>query len=703
MLHDPCVSPGCARACILALLVLLGGMGASGCSVCIADCDYLTAGGASNTSAASTGSTIPDPASSSSGNVATSETGDTGSSGQPDPHADGGSTSGVDSTRDTEPFDSTGIVGTGSTDGLSGSDSTGGPSPFANDDFYTTFTNTPLQIVAGQHGLLDNDQATAAAIASSDAISTAGGTVLVEATGGFSYQPPPGFRGVDHFGYTLQDHSGAQLRAQASIIVNPATIPVTDLEAGLAGYALSEAPPLSSGYWVDIVGDLDGDGRDEIAMGLPYENPSRVLVAFGKADTSSVDLADPFAQTGGYWIEAALGHQVGEWVTEVDDMNGDGRPELMFVGTDENIGFDHAYVAFGKADGSLQSITDLDAGVGGFRIDAAIPDDGAYIASLGDLNGDGRGDVAIGALNYLWNDPNEDPLTFVVFGKADGVRVDLGTLPGSGQGWVIDHSAVPGTVVSAASAGDVNGDGIPDIIVGAGHTTTVPGAPFPAGPFYHEGPAYVVFGKADALSVDLSLVAQGVGGFLIDGSALPQEPGATAGATGDVNGDGLADVVVTTGSTYSGGGHPDSRFFVVFGKVDGLPVDLADIDAGLGGYVVDPEGGVIGTTIDFAGDVNGDGAGDMILRGNGCLALVVYGKASGSTITGTDLASGVGGFTIDMCAPPYDGAAIWTTSGGGDINGDGYDDLVVSSGRYVPAASGYGYLAVVAYGQPSSW
>ncbi len=99
---------------------------------------------------------------------------------------------------------------------------------------------------------------------------------------------------------------------------------------------------------------------------------------------------------------------------------------------------------------------------------------------------------------------------------------------------------------SVSGAGDVNGDGLPDLIVGA------------------RGESYVVFGKAGTTPVNLSDVAAGTGGFVMNGIDVDDFSGGSVSGAGDVNGDGLADLIVGASSADPGGRDRAGESYVVF-------------------------------------------------------------------------------------------------------------------------------------------
>lgn len=120
---------------------------------------------------------------------------------------------------------------------------------------------------------------------------------------------------------------------------------------------------------------------------------------------------------------------------------------------------------------------------------------------------------------------------------------------------------------------------------------------------------------------------------------------------------------------------------MVFGKTDGTPVDLADVESGIGGFLIDgTNDGRAGETLGSAGDFNGDGFADVIV-GTNSGSYVVFGKSDTVPVDLADVKNGIGGFFVDIIVVPNDGAPMINNGATGDFNGDGLPDSFI--GKHV--------------------
>lgn len=378
----------------------------------------------------------------------------------------------------------------------------------------------------------------------------------------------------------------------------------------------------------------------------------------------------------------------GESVSSAGDVNGDGIDDFIVGaprGADGGASAGEAYVVFGRAGATRPDVdlTFLSALGQGFVIRGDDPVDqlGLSVSGAGDVNGDGIDDLIIGA-PYGDNGGSNAGEAYVIFGKAGATRsdIDLTSLSAT-DGFVIQGDAANDLAgLSVSGAGDINGDGFDDVVVGAIFGER-------GGP--DTGQAYVIFGQAGATraNIDLASLAASDGFTIIGDGRFGRTGGAVSGA-GDINGDGIDDLIVGSPTAsidepYTGAAH------IIFGQSGAT---RADIDlgsfSGADGFVIigDVEDDEAGFSVSNAGDVNGDGIDDIAIGApfnfsgatRSGVVYIIFGQ-SGATRTSIDLTSlsATEGFRI--FGDTTDDFAGWSVSGAGDINGDGFDDVIVGA------------------------
>jgi hypothetical protein len=325
------------------------------------------------------------------------------------------------------------------------------------------------------------------------------------------------------------------------------------------------------------------------------------------------------------------------WGT-VFDSNGDGYADLLVgardvgTGAPGSAGDGHAYVYLGGASG-LEATPSWT--VSGPESNSEFGD---VVTSAGDVNGDGFADALVSAPGT----GDYQGSVYVYFGGPSGLSSSPATvLSGEQAGSVFG--------MSASSAGDVNGDGYADVIVGAeyyrGSSSDDP----------QPGRAYLYLGSATGLGASPALILNAP-------DTLSELFGATVASAGDLNGDGYGDVfVLGTGNSPMSGG------FTVVGKVYeflGGPSGLsADPDVAL---AIDPTADFV--SVARAGDLNGDGYADVVVGAEGA-AFAYFGGAGGLSTTAA--------ITFDV-PEGTSGTYEYRVAFAGDVNGDGYGDFLAS-------------------------
>ncbi len=404
--------------------------------------------------------------------------------------------------------------------------------------------------------------------------------------------------------------------------------PAWQLAGGLAG---AEQGVVSG------AGDVNGDGLSDLAVGAPgWTNGES---AEGKI---SIHLGSPAGLSVAAWWSAESGRpgaRLGASIAAAGDVNGDGFADLIAGApllSDPETEEGAAFVYYGAAD--------TPTGPWIFESEIAGARAGFSVATAGDLNGDGRADVAVGHESYTGSASGEGRV--VVFaGAAEG----LGSVPY----WSRPGGMVGARFAAVATAGDVNGDGYSDLLVGA------PG--FDGGETA-EGAAFVFFGGGDPPAESV--------GWAADPELGWDRFGTVVAPAGDIDADGYYDLLVGDPYFLGGGGEPVGLAALFRGSPSG-PASQPDWTAQ--GSV----GSTFGRSLAAAGDVDGDGFGDVLVGApesddplsNAGAAYLYRGSTSGlSALPAWSFTGGIANARL--------GSSV---ASAGDVNGDGYGDVAIGA------------------------
>jgi hypothetical protein len=397
------------------------------------------------------------------------------------------------------------------------------------------------------------------------------------------------------------------------------------------------------GWSVSSAGDVNGDGYSDVIVGAVFytNGQSQEGAAFvyqGSASGINSTVAVTLQSN-------QIGANLGRSVDTAGDVNGDGYSDVIVGALYYSNGQSQegaAFVYHGSSTGINENAVAM---IEGNQIGAEM---GYAASSAGDVNGDGYSDVIAGAYFYS-NGQTYEGGASVYHGSASGISTTVSAILESNQ-----VNANLG--YSVAGAGDVNGDGYSDIIVGAhGYDNGQS----------DEGAAFVYHGSANGLSTSASA--------MLESNQAGAQMGYSVSTAGDVNGDGYSDVVVGAHG-YDNGQTDEGAAFIYYGSASGLSTSAAVM------LESDQVSAYLGYSVAGAGDVNGDGYSDMVVGAYGYsngqtfegVAFVHHGSASGisttvSAVLESNQASSTFGFSV---------------SGAGDVNGDGYSDVVVGAYQY---------------------
>lgn len=413
---------------------------------------------------------------------------------------------------------------------------------------------------------------------------------------------------------------------------------------GLVTFLECNQPDAMMGFAVAGAGDVDGDGYSDVMAGARLYSNGQYLEGAAfifKGSANGVVTANPTVIEGNQ-IDARLGHAL----SSAGDVNGDGFSDIalgayLYDKGSSNEGA--VMIHLGSANGvSIAPSQTLESD----QIEAQF---GISVACAGDVNGDGYADLIVGS-RYYDKGQNNEGAAFIYQGSKDGLNPIAASVIESNQGDAWLGSAV-------APAGDVNGDGFSDVLVGS--------YAFDHGQ-KDEGSVFVWFGRPCGLNENTKL--------LLEPISPEVQFGWSMAGLGDINGDGFDDMIVSA-NYYDNGQTDEGAAFVYLGSANGIAFIPATVLESNQAFAELGE-------VSGAGDINGDGFDDIMIGlplydvkqpgSDEGAVMIFHGSQQGIAnipnriINGTQTKARFGG----------------SVASAGDVNGDGYGDILIGEPEY---------------------
>jgi hypothetical protein len=454
------------------------------------------------------------------------------------------------------------------------------------------------------------------------------------------------------------------------------------------------------------IGDINNDSYDDFIIGASQYGGTQFLHGYGKAylflgrpthQWSSKSLYETEISFVGETINDTLGR----WIAGLGDVNGDGFDDFAISAVGHGNWSGKTYVFFGGSTISWGSDTPVSQAANASFIGAAEEDwSGHGIYGVGDVNNDGLNDLLISA---EWNDEGglNSGQVYLIFGRPSNQWTKDTHLPQAANASFIGNTTLGALGMDAGAIGDVNKDNYTDFAIGAlKHDISIDlrGYPIEPPPILPSRQVFIILGRPSHKWQMSQPISESNASMLFEEVWGPSSDWISG--LNDVNGDGFDDFIVGAYMDDSGG-KDAGRSYLYFGRsIDQSSVDLfsqANVS-----IIGEPPNVWSGLTVAGAGDMNNDGYNDILIGGTNLTDFfdegsvqIFYGRPTNqwqSTLTISDADHYFVGENVGD-------AFGWMVAGVGDVNNDGFSDVMMSAVLYAVAdpfsIPGKAYLLLV--------